>query len=772
MHQPANIPPHATRDPAPATRRAARRRGAGAIMAMMFLVIFGSLAAAMAIVSQGNLHTAEAHLKINRSLAAAETGMQLITYRLEQVSNQVTTRDGIVEDGAAGNAHGLWLQVSSLLVNEMASEFHNLEEPYTETVGTDAYGRTIVRAVIGPVALGPDAPSFTATLTPHPIAGEDYDALRYQREPYSSMSPAISSTNPLDARFIRVAVTAHDGPANGRVYRTVEMDFQLDKKIRFAILSRSRVMIGRNVMIDGAIGSRFQDVHLNNGHPVQMMSDFRGLTSGLDANLDALVGSLIEDDQDGDNRLSIYNSAETADFVDPASFDIDDDGYITDFDFFLSEFDSASSPGQISLTELEAELDAINAAQLLELIDTFGDPNRVGYNDGFIDANDRYAKIRGEVRITADVADWNDGAADGAYQDHFQGPLVPDYGEDALTFGDALDEHEFEADDFDTSSFAARADGDLLTQAQQNVDDAHDPADSNSPQPLGEVTTESVPFGAAYPYDYYERPVFRNMTFRDITIPQGTNALFVNCHFIGTTFIETATDNSDENFNYAGMQEPDGEPRHADRTAIVNVGGTATEVTDTKTVSNNIRFDNCTFEGSIVSDSPDEYTHTRNKLTFTGTTDFLDMTDATATPNLTEDERRLYRRSTILAPHYSVEMGTFVAPHDNAETVHLSGTIVAGLIDMRGQVEVNGTILTTFEPQADTGPVLGDTSPQFNTTLGYFSSAAGDMEAELPTTGFGVIQVTYDETLPLPDGILGPIETAPLVGTYWESAGQ
>ena len=53
------------------TTRTPRDRGAAAVLAMMFLVIFSSLAAAMAIVSQGNLQTADSSLKINRSRAAA-----------------------------------------------------------------------------------------------------------------------------------------------------------------------------------------------------------------------------------------------------------------------------------------------------------------------------------------------------------------------------------------------------------------------------------------------------------------------------------------------------------------------------------------------------------------------------------------------------------------------------------------------------------------------------------------------------------------------------
>ncbi len=65
-------------------------------------------------------------------------------------------------------------------------------------------------------------------------------------------------------------------------------------------------------------------------------------------------------------------------------------------------------------------------------------------------------------------------------------------------------------------------------------------------------------------------------------------------------------------------------------------------------------------------------------------------------------------------------------------------------------------------------PVVGETSPQFNTTLGYFSSADGDLESEIPDNGLGVIQIRYDPTLPLPDGILGNINITPSLATYRE----
>jgi len=170
---------------------------------------------------------------------------------------------------------------------------------------------------------------------------------------------------------------------------------------------------------------------------------------------------------------------------------------------------------------------------------------------------------------------------------------------------------------------------------------------------------------------------------------------------------------------------------------------------------------------------PDQFTHVRNKISFTGATQFKDLSkSAVEDPDngseLSQEERTLYRRSTMLSPNYSIEMGTFVAPHDSSERVNLSGTVVAGVLDMRGNVRINGTILTTFQPVSNTGPVIGETSPQFNTTLGYFPSSAGDLEAELPVNGLGTIQVRYDPTIPPPDGILGPISVEPIMATYFE----
>ncbi|MEM6459023.1 MAG: hypothetical protein AAF710_06490, partial [Planctomycetota bacterium] len=339
--------------------------------------------------------------------------------------------------------------------------------------------------------------------------------------------------------------------------------------------------------------------------------------------------------------------------------------------------------------------------------------------------------------------------------------VKPDYGAAALTTADpALDVHVFDQHSFDTKSFADMADGDAIDgvndagSARVGMTEAFD-ADG---APL-----EPVPFEAEYPYDYYDRAVYTNKVFTDARIKVGANSVFENCLFQGVTYIEIEPANDDENFNYVGMVESDGTPKHPDYEAEVN----GTPVTDTKPFGNNVRFHGCRFEGPVVSGAPDgsqpaRFTHVRNKVTFTGDTDF----DFEAEPD--EDLQTLYKRSSLLLPHVSVEMGSFADGNASDQNLELTGAVVAGLIDMRGKITINGTLITTYEPISGEAPVLGDTAPQFNTTLGYFSQGQGDLEAKVPDTGLGKIRISYDPTIALPDGIDGPIELAPLTQTYHE----
>ena len=749
-----------------------RKKGAAAIIAMMFLMIFGSLAAAMAIVAQANLQISNSHLKINRALAAAETGMHYTIRRLNQATALVKTEDGVIDET---NSTQLWDNLKAQVIILLTDDPHNLAEPYefdAPNPNTLVLGGSSLR--IGPIAVSNGGPTFIATFTPHPLVNDEgnvdntiYNSSYYQRTPYDGSKPKsgittpINSSNPLDNTWIRVRVTATDGANGKNVTRVIQMDFKMDKKIRFAILSKSRIMIGRNVMIEGPIGSRFIDTDLTHGHPVQMVSDFFGMDAQLDTALAGFYDILAVNDQDIDNRINLQNQAEIVGIINPAELDINNDGYIDDYDYFLNKYDTDGN-GTIDPatdTDFDTEND-VRLAEKLLLIDTFGDPARAGYNDGVINHLDSYAKIKGQIQMTSDYQSWFAGAANSSLQDYYQGGIHPELNQAPTTFESGEPTaHSFEPQDFDLSTLAAMTTNNFATQVATAT-----PNNPSLPTSTNTTTFEAVPYGSAHPYDYYTRPVYKNITFTNVLIPRNTNALFINCKFIGVTYVDTDHHNEHEDYNYAGMRDKNNFLKYPDKVAIVH----GDPYPDTKILSNNLRFDSCTFEGIIATDGPNAYTQARNKLNFTGFTQFTSQTST----NLTQKQKDLFLRSTVLAPHYSIEMGTFINPSaPEEESLELTGTIVAGVLDARGHIKIDGSLITTFEPISGEGPVLGETSPQFNTTLGYFPSSSGDLEAELPDgQSLGVIQIRYDGSIPLPDGILGPIELRALWSTYFEDA--
>jgi len=64
---------------------------------MMFLVIFGSLAAAMAVVAQGNLRTADSSLKVSRAMSAAEAGLVFASNRMQNEASRFVVEEGVID---------------------------------------------------------------------------------------------------------------------------------------------------------------------------------------------------------------------------------------------------------------------------------------------------------------------------------------------------------------------------------------------------------------------------------------------------------------------------------------------------------------------------------------------------------------------------------------------------------------------------------------------------------------------------------------------------
>jgi hypothetical protein len=291
---------------------------------------------------------------------------------------------------------------------------------------------------------------------------------------------------------------------------------------------------------------------------------------------------------------------------------------------------------------------------------------------------------------------------------------------------------------FDTSGFAARTGpnaGPSSNSSGMVQNSVLSPSMAN-----GGTLVEHTPSGSASWQATYQRPVFKNMTFVNCKIPKGLNALFQNCTFQGTTFVDMSTNITDSSGRTT--TDPSAGMTWAQR---MRSGSFSANTTLTATNSygftdgNNLHFDGCTINGPIATASPTAYTHFSNSWEFTGATYFNNVADQTAT---------------IVAPQTNIEMGSYTDPSKAPST--LVGVVVVGNLDIRGTTLVDGSVIVT-------GIGAG------NTTLGYFgdSDSSSDPNA-VPSTGWGKINLRYNPNRPLPDGINMMIEVLPDADTYKE----
>jgi hypothetical protein len=829
--------------PVDPTRRrtlTASRRGVSSVLSMMFLVIFGSLGAAMAVVAQGNLRTADSAIRVSRAMSAAETGLVFATRRLSSEASRFVVRRGVIDPTLADQ---LW----------------------RGTYSPSDPGDLVVMPPDGYEVVAPPAGIAQALIDAHHA-----DVGAVDLEPGDAQLPAFDNvTGRLDAKPIRIGGGEHRASfrlsyrplantsrilvvsegRDGDVTRTLQMEFELDKRIEFAILSPNRIMIGKNVLVEGPIGTTFGivdgEINTSHGQPVVMRSDFRYLDPDLDAAIASLEQAVEQYDVDGDNRLRIHHPIEMSGLaVDPSLVDVNGDEFVDEFDLFLDRFDTdgdgrvvwdparavaAGSPfGEPEFAGVDDQL-----ARLLDLAraDRNGDgvvdadDLRLGRGDGVIDILDRPAKLRGDLRLAVTSETWETESG-GPWTRHVRGSIRAEDKAPA-TFGLGQDELRTVTTDMFAESavwFDDQATTDLLSELGIASWNAWDPTELDAAAVADPESTaegwvhEEVPFGSPNAYDWYRRPVIVGRTFTNLRIPTGANALFKDCIFLGVTYIETGTSCSHQNWNFFGTvhrsgEAPDFTYEAADWAeslvpafdhSLLPPGSPP----GTKALSNNIRFHDCTFLGSLAGDTPDTYTHWRNKIQVTGGTrlynrpddpDLLAQADgpllAAALASIDSDDLAELRKSSMMLPGWSVDVGNFdntqSADPDLTPRIRMTGTVVAGVFDVRGTAEIEGTLLLTFRPTASEGPLrqpwMLDAEGQptepptqtngqphaFNTTIGYFGQADGDGEGVLPGSdtfeGFGEILLRWDPDADLPDGIPWPIKAVPLRETYREA---
>ena len=956
------------------------RRGVASVVAMMFLVIFGSLVAAMAIASTGNIRTAAMHLHVMRAMSAADTGMQVAEERLMEASNRfVVARSDIDE----AYTQALWTGNSAALgeytILPPESGFNEAADPagiaealvnhHNSDLNTITGAGFIDEAVIGSAPAGTDPTIYSLdnwVFTPA-VAIEDANG--------NGLPPAFQIRYvPLaDGKHIRAIVDGYAfdyGRNNQPVQRTISRDFEIVKRVNHAIISPSRIMIGKNVRVEGDLGVSYDDIDFDMGDPLVIRSDFMGLDDILDAKLTDFFAGLDAFDVDGDSRLRIGHPIESggipgadtdydSDGVDDNAFaDVTGDGYVDEFDIFINHYD-ADGDGRVTLSaaliagtpagnvgatpefvlpdgtpaddDLALMIDGAapdrnnNGVYGFEDLDGDGtyDPGaeplldydaqagvysdlELGYRDGYIDGMDLYAKVHGSLAFKVSASAWE--TAQGDISPKLRGPIHPEEDRSPQYYEAPADVlPDITADSFSDTETAllAAADGDpFWTQvaAQLGVGEANletwteadNPGGSDQPYFIAvwadndydglpdnaaDAYFEKSPFNSPSFADYYYRPVFRNFIFRNVVLPVGLNALFDNCQFIGVTRVDTYADNSHPFWSTFGLLQMDDTlgypvPAFARRAWGDDAGEDPSEVlgmpylpdsarppeqiaelaenpldkadiilsevilydpavydalkdplvingkrvVDTKKYSNNIRFDDCLFIGSIVSQAPQVYTQVRNKLQFTGATQFAqehpdDPDSAILNPD-PEDMEEI-AKSSMMLPSYSVDIGAFNSPPE--QDVQLSGAIIAGVLDVRGNAKINGSLLLTFKPVYGEGPLMDlngvpiGNPAGFNTSLGYFGPDDGDFESldpetlpivdnvrivgwdldgdgfadlgpdETPTlaqiaagavtvpwNGYGKIILSYDPNMTLPDGLMIPLQVSSQPGSYYE----
>jgi hypothetical protein len=119
-------------------------------------------------------------------------------------------------------------------------------------------------------------------------------------------------------------------------------------------------------------------------------------------------------------------------------------------------------------------------------------------------------------------------------------------------------------------------------------------------------------------------------------------------------------------------------------------------------------------------------------------------------------QNQAMEEATILAPHFNVNLGN-TNPVEG-DTNELTGAIVGGIVDVRGNAEINGTIISMCDTTA--------WSSGYVTNIG---ATMGDGGSETTEPGdVGTIHITPDPDRMLPSGIKTPIVIVTNANSYLE----
>ncbi len=225
-------------------------------------------------------------------------------------------------------------------------------------------------------------------------------------------------------------------------------------------------------------------------------------------------------------------------------------------------------------------------------------------------------------------------------------------------------------------------------------------------------------------------------SFSNLHVPKGTHAYFQDCTFKGITYIEV-----DETIN---LTEDDAD------NILSGMDGSGTNKSNTDTV-NNIIFENCRFEGPVVTGVPRNFRYWQNCLNFLGDTTFVGSAIEEEMPGVT-----------VMAPNFNVAIGDLDEGEVDSSS-EISGLIVAGILDLRDNATVNGTILS----MANLDWLDDDDVWKWGTNIGNWEDSAEDF----PGSGYtpsGFVTITPNPDNVIPGGMKKSYTMLRVSGSYTE----
>ena len=182
------------------------RRGAVAALAMIYLMLFGTLTLAMFSMATLNAKTSTNFSEVDKARATAETGLHWIEYRFVKMARPKTTVGSVT----ATVANTLWPTIRQAIKDDFATLL-NPNERNTSFANNH--------------------------LTTSWISVDETQG-KFQIDIWPL------STDPT------IMVVASTGQYNS-CQRTVSLQFKIDKKIKYAVAGKVPIQLGRNTIVEG-----------------------------------------------------------------------------------------------------------------------------------------------------------------------------------------------------------------------------------------------------------------------------------------------------------------------------------------------------------------------------------------------------------------------------------------------------------------------------------------------------------------------------------------